>query len=233
MRTTSLSLAVTMICCTATINVNAQQGQGPGHGVGLNSTTRTNAGLSNRPSSSSAQGQGAIRSIGRGNSGGPAVGAQLGTGGSTSGSGPGTSVRTNQQTHAETTHGLSLQARGRAEMIARNRKDDSRNSTGGSKSKASQEQTSADRDDRGVGAPWKREGISRADWLLAKRLASIDHMRDESLQNGNERMLERADKLEALARLQYEHRTGEFAEDASTSQSSTQPSETSPTPTAK
>lgn len=232
MRTTSLSLTVTMICCAATINANAQQGQGPGQAASLNSTTRTNVGISNRPSVSTAQGQGAIRSIGRGNSGGASVGAQLGTSGSNSGSGRGTSVRTNQQTQAET-RGISLQARGRAEMVARNRKDDPSEGDGKSQAKEGQKQTSAGRVDRGTGEPWKREGLSRADWLLANRLASIDHMRDKALENGNERMLGQADKLEAQARLQYEHRTGEFAENASASQSSAPSSETSPTPTAK
>ncbi len=47
---------------------------------------------------------------------------------------------------------------------------------------------------------------SLADRLLVKRLAQIDHMRDIALENGNERQLEQADKLEQLARWQFEHR---------------------------
>lgn len=52
-----------------------------------------------------------------------------------------------------------------------------------------------------------------AEWLLNKRLARIDHLRDVALANGNTRLMEKADELEALARLQYEHRTGGTGDD--------------------
>lgn len=55
----------------------------------------------------------------------------------------------------------------------------------------------------GAGAPWDRSGVSRADWLLANRLAAINHMREVAQRNGNERMLDQADKLEAIARRQF------------------------------
>jgi hypothetical protein len=48
-----------------------------------------------------------------------------------------------------------------------------------------------------------------ADRRLAQRLAEIDHLRDRALLNGNERLLETADRLEELARRQYENRTPE------------------------
>jgi hypothetical protein len=55
----------------------------------------------------------------------------------------------------------------------------------------------------GTKAPWERSGVSRADWLLANRLAAINHMRGIAEQNGNTRMLEQADKLETIARRQF------------------------------
>jgi hypothetical protein len=58
-----------------------------------------------------------------------------------------------------------------------------------------------------TGTPWTRTGMTQAEWLLAKRLASLDHMRDIAAKNGNERMLDRADTLEALAKRQYDRRT--------------------------
>jgi len=50
--------------------------------------------------------------------------------------------------------------------------------------------------------------LSRADRLLAKRLADIDHMRDIALRNGNTKLLDKADKLEQLARWQFGRRPG-------------------------
>ena len=55
----------------------------------------------------------------------------------------------------------------------------------------------------GTRSPWERSGVSRAEWLLSKRLESIDHMREIAQKNGNERMLAQADKLEAIARRQF------------------------------
>jgi hypothetical protein len=49
--------------------------------------------------------------------------------------------------------------------------------------------------------------LSRADRLLAHRLAQIDRMRDAALENDDESLLHQADKLEALARAQYTQRT--------------------------
>lgn len=51
-----------------------------------------------------------------------------------------------------------------------------------------------------------RRAMTQADRLLAKRLADIDHLRDQALRNGNVRLLEQADRLEALARQQYDRR---------------------------
>jgi hypothetical protein len=53
-----------------------------------------------------------------------------------------------------------------------------------------------------------RFDLSRADRILAKRLADIDHLRDKALENGNVKLLEQADKLEEIARGQYARRTG-------------------------
>lgn len=47
---------------------------------------------------------------------------------------------------------------------------------------------------------------ARADRLLQKRLASIDQMRDLALENGNLKLLERADELETIARWQFDRR---------------------------
>jgi TolA-binding protein len=55
----------------------------------------------------------------------------------------------------------------------------------------------------GTRAPWERTTVTQADWLLNKQLSQIQHMRDVAQHNGNTRMLEQADKLEALARRQH------------------------------
>ncbi|MCA9068798.1 MAG: hypothetical protein KDA84_07745, partial [Planctomycetaceae bacterium] len=47
---------------------------------------------------------------------------------------------------------------------------------------------------------------SPAQRLLIRRLAQIDKMRDTALANGNERQLEQADRMEQLARWQFENR---------------------------
>ena len=52
-----------------------------------------------------------------------------------------------------------------------------------------------------------KQGIARADALLALRLASIDHLRDVALANGNTALLEKADALEVIARRQFDRRT--------------------------
>jgi len=54
----------------------------------------------------------------------------------------------------------------------------------------------------------QRPPHSQADRILANRLADIDHQRDIALENGNERMLQKADKLEQIARNQYQRRIG-------------------------
>jgi hypothetical protein len=54
----------------------------------------------------------------------------------------------------------------------------------------------------GTKAPWERRGMSRADWLLANRMASINHLRDVAERNGNEHLHDQADKLGAIARRQ-------------------------------
>lgn len=48
--------------------------------------------------------------------------------------------------------------------------------------------------------------MKKAELLLKKRLANIDHLRDIAVENGNTQMLERADKLEELAQQQYDRR---------------------------
>lgn len=55
----------------------------------------------------------------------------------------------------------------------------------------------------GTRSPWERTAVTQADWLLDKQLSQIQHMRDVAQHNGNTRMLEQADKLEALARRQF------------------------------
>ncbi|MBT4867490.1 MAG: hypothetical protein HON53_20490 [Planctomycetaceae bacterium] len=54
----------------------------------------------------------------------------------------------------------------------------------------------------------QRPPHSQADRILANRLADIDHMRDIALENGNEQMLQQADKLEQITRNQYQRRIG-------------------------
>jgi len=49
---------------------------------------------------------------------------------------------------------------------------------------------------------------TRAERILAKRLADIDHLRDVAIQNGNTQLLDRADQLEVIARRQFAWRTG-------------------------
>ncbi len=49
--------------------------------------------------------------------------------------------------------------------------------------------------------------LSRAERLLAQRLAKIDHLRDIALANGNTQLLAKADELEELARRQFLMRT--------------------------
>jgi hypothetical protein len=56
----------------------------------------------------------------------------------------------------------------------------------------------------------ERFALTQAERLLAKRLASIDHLRDIALRNGNTRLLEQCDHLEAIARAQYDRRTAGF-----------------------
>ena len=55
--------------------------------------------------------------------------------------------------------------------------------------------------------PRTRLAATKADRLLAQRLAAIDRLRDIGLRNGNVRQLEQADRLEQLARQQFERRT--------------------------
>ncbi len=48
-----------------------------------------------------------------------------------------------------------------------------------------------------------RLALTNADRLLAHRLAQADRMRDEALETGNDQLLERADKIDQLARWQH------------------------------
>lgn len=52
----------------------------------------------------------------------------------------------------------------------------------------------------------QRRDLSQAERLLALRLAQIDHLRDVALQNGNAELMQQADKLEELARAQFDRR---------------------------
>lgn len=49
--------------------------------------------------------------------------------------------------------------------------------------------------------------LSKADRLLAQRLAQIERMRDEAVANDDDELLRQADKLESLARAQHTQRT--------------------------
>ncbi len=51
-----------------------------------------------------------------------------------------------------------------------------------------------------------RFDLTRADRILAKRLADIDHLRDIALKNGNFKLLDQTDKMEEAARKQYKRR---------------------------
>jgi hypothetical protein len=53
-------------------------------------------------------------------------------------------------------------------------------------------------------------------------------MRDIALENGNERQMEQADRLEALARRQHQQRTGEFADDETGTDANEPATETEP-----
>jgi hypothetical protein len=201
--------------------------QGRGQGVGAASNrpataganSAATAGVSRRPDFATARSEGALRGIGRDNTPGatggigrttPAVGAQLnaGSAGAASDKGRGTVGRAKGQAFRES-RGLSLHARARQQMAnrIRDRRSDIAATTDDSAAATLPDAVTALRR-----SPWERDGISRADWLLAKRLASIDKLRDKALEIGNDRMLDQADKLEALARHQHERRTGEFAD---------------------
>jgi hypothetical protein len=51
-----------------------------------------------------------------------------------------------------------------------------------------------------------RRAYTQADRLLAKRLEQIDRLREQYLTTGDGQLLEQADKLENLAREQYQFR---------------------------
>jgi hypothetical protein len=55
-----------------------------------------------------------------------------------------------------------------------------------------------------------RRAATPADGWLANRLATIDHLRDVAMRNGNVQLLEQADQLEAHARQQHLWRTGQI-----------------------
>jgi hypothetical protein len=62
----------------------------------------------------------------------------------------------------------------------------------------------------------KERHIARADRILAKRLADIDHLRDIALENGNLKLLDRADTLEELARKQHVERLSRHGSEMTT-----------------
>lgn len=245
MRTNLLSLTVMLLCGAVASQAYAQPPSGAGNsanahthantglgnrpsftatppGIGVSATAAAQAsttpGAGQRPSFATAQGQGAVRAVGQGNSANAAsVGAQFKASGAPNASGIATSLKTRGTTQSET-HGLSLHSRARQEIATRGRERMAGNSdskvSGRSNSAKSQHASAKAKAGGDITKPVRgeRNGTSTPDSLLANRLASIDHMRDIALKNGNERMLDQADKLEALARQQYQRRTGEFAE---------------------
>ena len=249
MQTTTLSLAIMLLCSTAAtqafaqpaaglggraqslIQANAGAGnrpglspiqQGSGASVGASSQAGTSAAVGHALSFGAAQGQGAVRALGQGNTSGAAsVGAQFKASGATNPGGISTSMKTRGQVQTET-HGPSLHSRARNEILARGRVtqrqiSDSKLSVGSDSSKIEHASATAKVKAGGevrIRSPREQNGASTPESLLANRLASIDHMRDIALEHGNQRMLDEADKLEALARQQYQRRSGEFSVNA-------------------
>jgi len=72
--------------------------------------------------------------------------------------------------------------------------------------------------------------LTRADRIFAKRLADIDHLRDIALKNGNLKLLDRADKLEEIARSQYTRRGGTVTPDMPLTDPGSPVPDTSPEP---
>ena len=60
-----------------------------------------------------------------------------------------------------------------------------------------------------------RLALTNSDKLLAQRLARIDQMRDQALETGHDQLLDQADRLELLARMQYAERLAAGAKDSS------------------
>ena len=227
MRFTILTLSTAFAFTAFSVEISAQ-GRGRGAGAAANRPTSAAAnsaaptGASRRPDFATARSEGALRGIGRRNTPGatggigrttPAVGAQLnaGSAGTANDNGRGAAGRAKGQAFRES-RGLSLHARARQQMANRIRdrrsdRTDIAATTDGSAVESLPDAVTAPRR-----APWERAGISRADWLLSKRLASIDKLRDKALEIGNDRLLDQADKLEDLARQQHERRTSEFAD---------------------
>jgi hypothetical protein len=225
MRNLTFLTSIALLWSTAAIEVSAQQGSG--QGVGLNSQAHVSVGLSNR---TIAQGQGALRSIGRGNAtSSTTVGAQLKASGGANVGRSGAKVETQQPGRHR---GVSLRSRGRAEMHARLGARKGQNPNAASPANPSTEPATTPKNDGRGQTPWERAGCSRADWHLAQRLAVIDKQRDIALQNGNEVLLQQADKLEAQARLQHQQKTGVFAEQPSSGSPSSAPDSSPSTPDA-
>jgi len=59
--------------------------------------------------------------------------------------------------------------------------------------------------------PQQTRLIQQAETNLTRRLAGIDRMRDQALENGDSAMLAKADQLEQLARLQHEQRIAQVS----------------------
>ncbi|MBC7818719.1 MAG: hypothetical protein IAG10_17660 [Planctomycetaceae bacterium] len=60
-----------------------------------------------------------------------------------------------------------------------------------------------------------RLALTNADKLLAQRLARIDQMRDQALETDNDQLLDQADRMELLARMQFAERLAAGANDSS------------------
>lgn len=85
--------------------------------------------------------------------------------------------------------------------------DDTIQTTNVTNENSAEQASEATGSDHRRGSRGPHDRTNQAERLLAQRLASIDHLRDIALENGNTRLLERADQLEELARRQFLMRT--------------------------
>jgi hypothetical protein len=209
MQSRHFSLVIAAALAIPSAELAAQQGSGRS---GAGATANPGQGIG-RGGSVPGRDIGAVRSVGRAQ-GSATVGAQLGVNNGVSGSksqgAANGHLKAGGKAGAES-NAMTLRARGRNEMSIRAAREPRESTTDSDRTKPGRPEHAA-AVPAGTGAPWERSGMTRADWLLTKRLASIDHMRDIAVKNGNERQLQQADQLETVARQQHERRVGEFAE---------------------